>query len=108
MQRQEILGGRVQLYRRADGESWHCSASVGNKQRRSSTRSDSLALAKQVAEDWYLGLRGKLRAGVLKSEEARTAYWRRHTYVCLRLMEGADLYAVAGNCRTSVEMIQYH
>lgn len=69
MQRHEILGGKVQIYRRAEGGSWHCSASVGNKQRRSSTRTDSLALAKQVAEDWYLGLRGKLHAGVLKSEK---------------------------------------
>lgn len=69
MQRHEILGGKVQLYRRADGGSWHCSASVGNKQRRASTKSDSLSLAKQVAEDWYLGLRGKLHAGVLKTEK---------------------------------------
>jgi hypothetical protein len=29
-----------------------------------------------------------------------------HTYICLRLMEGADIYQVAKNCRTSVEMIQ--
>lgn len=69
MQRHEILGGKVQRYRRADGGSWHCSASVGNKQRRASTRTDSLALAKQVAEDWYLGLRGKLHASVLKTEK---------------------------------------
>ncbi|KQS51670.1 MULTISPECIES: hypothetical protein [unclassified Sphingomonas] len=69
MQRHEILGRKVQIYRRAEGGSWHCSASVGNKQRRSSTRTDSLSLAKQVAEDWYLGLRGKLHAAVLKSEK---------------------------------------
>jgi integrase len=40
--------------------------------------------------------------------KARTAYSLRHTYVCFRLMEGADVYAVARNCRTSVEMIQKH
>ena len=36
----------------------------------------------------------------------RTAYSLRHTYICLRLMEGADIYQIANNCRTSVEMIE--
>jgi integrase len=35
-----------------------------------------------------------------------TAYSLRHTYICLRLMEGADIYQIAKNCRTSVEMIE--
>jgi integrase len=38
----------------------------------------------------------------------RTAYSLRHTYVCFRLLEGADIYQVAKNCRTSVEMIEKH
>jgi integrase len=36
----------------------------------------------------------------------RTAYSLRHTYICLRLLEGADIYQLAKNCRTSVEMIE--
>jgi hypothetical protein len=40
--------------------------------------------------------------------KARTSYSLRHTYICLRLMEGADIYQVAKNCRTSVEMIEKH
>jgi len=36
----------------------------------------------------------------------RTAYSLRHTYICLRLMEGADIYQIARNCRISVEMIE--
>jgi integrase len=36
----------------------------------------------------------------------RTAYSLRHTYISLRLMEGADIYQIAKNCRTSVEMIE--
>ena len=36
----------------------------------------------------------------------RTAYSLRHTYICLRLMEGADIYQIAKNCRPSVEMIE--
>ena len=36
----------------------------------------------------------------------RTCYSLWHTYICLRLLEGADIYQVAKNCRTSVEMIE--
>jgi integrase len=38
--------------------------------------------------------------------QRRTAYSLRHSYICFRLMEGADIYQVAKNCRTSVEMIE--
>lgn len=38
----------------------------------------------------------------------RTAYSLRHSYICFRLNEGADIYQIAKNCRTSVEMIQKH
>jgi len=41
-----------------------------------------------------------------REEQPRTAYSLRHTYICLRLMEGADIYQIAKNCRTSVEMIE--
>lgn len=36
----------------------------------------------------------------------RTCYSLRHTYICMRLLEGANIYEVAKNCRTSVEMIE--
>jgi hypothetical protein len=36
----------------------------------------------------------------------RTAYSLRHAYICLRLLEGADIYQIAKNCRTSVEVIE--
>ncbi len=64
----ELFDGKLQVYRRKDSRFWQCSASVGGKQRKHSTKQESLALAKQVAEDWYLGLRGKDRAGLLLSE----------------------------------------
>lgn len=38
--------------------------------------------------------------------QRRTAYSLRHTYICLRLIEGADIYQIAKNCRTSVETIE--
>ena len=41
-----------------------------------------------------------------RDDNRRTAYSLRHTYICFRLMEGADIYQIANNCRTSVEMIE--
>ncbi|MEO1703620.1 MAG: site-specific integrase [Pseudomonadota bacterium] len=38
----------------------------------------------------------------------RTWYSLRHSYISFRLLEGADIYQVAKNCRTSVEMIEKH
>ena len=43
-----------------------------------------------------------------RAGKARTAYSLRHSYICFRLLEGADIYQVAKNCRTSVEMIEKH
>jgi hypothetical protein len=46
----------------------------------------------------------KLKAD--REGQLRTAYGLRHTYICLRLMEGADISQIAKNCRTSDEMIE--
>ena len=43
-----------------------------------------------------------------RERKVRTSYSLRHTYICMRLLEGADIYQVAKNCRTSVEMIEKH
>lgn len=64
----EILGGLVQVYKRG-GKTWHCSASLKGRQYRSSTKEEGLDQAKAFAEDWYLALRGKLAAGLLKTEK---------------------------------------
>lgn len=69
MTNHEILNGKVQLYRRGGSRIWHCSASVGGKQRRTTTKQEGLALAKEIAEDWYLTMIGKSRAGELLSEK---------------------------------------
>jgi integrase len=65
----EILGGLVQVYKRGD-RFWHCSASLDGRQHRSTTKEEGLTEAKQFAEDWYLELRGKARAGLLKTEKS--------------------------------------
>jgi integrase len=64
----EILGRMVQVYKRS-GRHWQCSASIDGRQYRVTTKEEELPQAKQFAEDWYLGLRGKARAGILKKRE---------------------------------------
>jgi integrase len=68
----------------------------------------------QPTDPVFPGNHIKLFNGVLDRTELkldrdgnrRTAYSLRHTYICMRLMEGADIYQIAKNCRTSVEMIE--
>jgi len=64
--RHALMDGRIQLYRRPGSPYWNCSATVAGKQRRATTKEESLARAKDVASDWYLGLLGKFRSGELK------------------------------------------
>jgi hypothetical protein len=49
---------------------------------------------------------GELNLKHDRDGNVRTTYSLRHTYICFRLMEGADIYQIAKNCRTSVEMIE--
>jgi integrase len=63
-----ILGDKVRVYQRANSSLWQCSTYLEGKEWRVSTKTDSLAQAKEFAEDWYLELRGKSRAGLLKQE----------------------------------------
>ena len=60
------MDNKVQLYMRPNSPHWQCSCSVAGRQRRTTTKEESLARAKDVARDWYLGLMGKYRAGELK------------------------------------------
>jgi integrase len=64
--RHTFLDGKVQLYMRANSPHWQCSCTVAGRQRRTTTKEESLARAKDVARDWYLSLMGKYRAGELK------------------------------------------
>lgn len=63
-----ILGGKVHVYKR-EGRYWQCSTYIAGKNRRVSTKQESLAHAKDFAEDWYLELRGKSSRGELKAEK---------------------------------------
>src|SRR6202166_4609679 len=63
----DLMGGKLHVYRRDHSGYWQCSTYLGGKNWRVSTKEESLAHAKDFAEDWYLGLKGKNRAGELKS-----------------------------------------
>ena len=64
--RHYLLDDKVQLYMRPRSPYWQSQCSVAGKQRKFSTKEESLARAKDVARDWYLGLLGKYREGKLK------------------------------------------
>jgi len=64
-----ILGGKVHVYKRPNSSLWQCSSYFAGKNRRTSTKEESLSKAKEIAEDWYLQLRGKLRSGEIKTEK---------------------------------------
>jgi integrase len=62
----EMMGGKLHLYRRENSGYWQCSTYLAGKNWRVSTKEESLAHAKDFAEDWYLDLKGKKRTGELK------------------------------------------
>lgn len=65
MEKHLILGDKVSLYRREMGGKWHCYTYLNGRRWRKSTKQTSLSLAKDIAEDWYLGLCSKKRYGEL-------------------------------------------
>ncbi|MGC1494726.1 MAG: hypothetical protein WA790_02880 [Sulfitobacter sp.] len=64
-----IMGAKVRLYMRDNSPFWQCSTFLEGKKRRTSTKKESLAQAKDFAEDWYLTLRGKHHRGEIKNEK---------------------------------------
>jgi Phage integrase, N-terminal SAM-like domain len=63
----ELMGGKLHIYKRENSRFWQCSAYLAGKNRRMTTKEESLTHAKDIAEDWYLELRGKARGGELTS-----------------------------------------
>ena len=63
----ELMGGKLHVYKRENSTYWQCSTFLGGKNHRVSTKEDSLAQAKDFAEDWYLELKGKFKRGEVKS-----------------------------------------
>src|ERR1700683_4638632 len=63
----ELMGGKLHIYKRENSGHWQASTHLAGKKRRKSTKEESLSHAKEIAEDWYLVLRGKARGGELKT-----------------------------------------
>ncbi len=93
-----VLGGKVHLYKRDNSRLWQCSTYLAGRNRRVSTKEESLAQAKDFAEDWYLELHGKQRRGEITNEktfrEAAQQYLRE--YEIITEGERSPIY-VAGN-----------
>ena len=63
-------------------------------------------LFRRIQRELFNAVLDELKLKLDRDGNRRTAYSLRHTYICMRLMEGADIYQIAKNCRTSVEMIE--
>ena len=104
-----ILGGKVHVYRRPNSSSWQCASYLAGRNRRTTTKEDSLSKAKEVAEDWYLQLRGKLRDGELKSgklfREAGKLYLREFDIITQG--ERSPTYARGQHARTDGHLIPF-
>jgi integrase len=62
----ELMDGKLHVYKRENSPYWQCSTFLQGRNYRQSTKETSIALAKDIAEDWYLDLKGKSRAGELR------------------------------------------
>ncbi|MGO9403970.1 MAG: hypothetical protein ACLPVW_10930 [Terriglobales bacterium] len=104
-----ILGGKVYVYKRPNSGLWQCSSYFAGKNRRTSTKEESLSKAKEIAEDWYLQLRGKLRGGEIKSEktfrEVSTQYL--HEYDIITQGQRNKRYVDGQHWRSSVHLIPF-
>jgi integrase len=104
-----ILGGKVHVYKRPNSSSWQCASYLGGKNRRTSTKEESLSKAKEIAEDWYLQLRGKLRTGEIKTEktfrEASEQYLRE--YDIITQGQRSKVYVDGQHWRSRVHLVPF-
>lgn len=69
MAKHSLMGGKLHVYKRENSDCWQCSTYLAGRNRRVSTKEESLSLAKDFAEDWYLELHGKHKRGEIKTEK---------------------------------------
>jgi integrase len=104
-----ILGGKVYVYKRPNSDCWQCSSYLAGKNRRASTKEESLSKAKEIAEDWYLQLRGKLRAGEIKTEKtfrhASEQFLRE--YDIITQGERSKGYVRGQHCRSILHLVPF-
>lgn len=104
-----IMGGKVHVYKRPNSSCWQSSTYLGGKNRRTSTKEESLSKAKEIAEDWYLQLRGKLRSGEIKTEktfrEASELYLRE--YDIITQGQRSKVYVKCQHWRSKVHLVPF-
>src|SRR5262245_13357518 len=66
-----ILGGKVHIYKRGSRGLYYCATSVERKQYKKATGTDDLHLAKDIADQWYMKLRGMVTSGDLEKVTAK-------------------------------------
>jgi integrase len=107
--RHSLLDNKVQLYMRPKSPFWNASCSVGGTQLRTSTKEESLARAKDVARDWYLGLLGKYSAGELKTGTTfrKASDYFLNEYEIITLGERNAEYAASHGMRLRVHLLPF-
>jgi len=104
-----ILGGKVHVYQRENSSVWQCSSYLEGRNRRVSTKEESLAKAKEFAEDWYLELRGKKARGELLSELTFAQAAERFTkeYELMTAGERNEIYVKGHRARLKNHLLPY-
>ena len=104
-----IMGGKVHVYKRGRSRFWQCSTYLGGKNRRVSSKEESLSQAKDFAEDWYLEMRGKLRSGDLIDEKTfrdAAAQFERE-YEIITQGQRSPIYVEGHKTRLRVHLIPF-
>jgi integrase len=105
----ELMNGRLHVYKRENSRCWQCATYLGGKNHRMSTGEESLSHAKDIAEDWYLELRGKLRVGEIKSgktfEQAAEKFL--HEYEIITMGERSEEYVESHAERLRVHLLPF-
>jgi len=104
-----IMGGQVHVYKRENSSIWQCSSYLAGKNRRMSTKEESLSKAKEIAEDWYLQLRGKIHMGEIKTEktfrEASEQFLRE--YEIITQGQRSKVYVKAHHLRSRIHLVPF-
>lgn len=85
----KTMSSRVNIYRRENSNNWQCSTFLNGRNWRVSTHEESLDRAKNFAEDWYLGLRGRAHAGLLPKNTRRQG--KRFNEAAAKFLEEASI-----------------
>ena len=98
-----ILSGKVHVYKRPNSGLWQCSSYFAGKNRQTSTKEESLSKAKEIVEDWYLQLRGKIRAGEIKSEKTFREVSAQYLHEYDIITQGQRKQALCGRPALAIE-----